>query len=173
MQLNYAPYKIVAQLIHRSGAVLEIGGSQKKLRQFLPANITLFTVGVIGGDVLYDGKNLPFSDKSVETLISIDTIERLPVVKRELFMKELTRVAKKRVVIAAHLSTTAHVRIGLPTMKEIKQLVQPFPSHNLLFQAEMNNPGIGRLWSEIKKIIWDKAVPFNQSTNRFYLQINL
>lgn len=156
----YARHKIVAQLIYRSGLVLDVGGSLKELANFLPTNITLFSTDLIGGDVHFDGKHLPLKSKSVETVVSIDTMEHIPSNARPEFLKELIRVAKKRVVIAAPLGTTAHlkaektelarqrqqgkadhylvehVRYGLPTMNEITNWVKLFPSHNLLFQGD-------------------------------------
>lgn len=155
----YSRHKIVAQLIHRFGTVLDVGGSLKELGQFLPPNIRMFTADVVGGDVLYDGKHLPFKDKSVATVVSIDTVEHIPSSSRQELIQELVRIAKKRVVIAAPMGTKAHIRAekneleyqkshrhpdhylvehvqyGLPTMTEIKHWTKKFPDHNLLFQG--------------------------------------
>ncbi len=155
----YSRHKIVAKLTHRSGVILDVGGSLRELANFLPSHIALFSTDVIGGDVIFDGKNLPFKDRSFETVVSIDTMEHIPSCDRLEFLQELVRVAKKRVVVAAPLGTTAHVeaekyelerqkksgkpdhflvehvKYTLPNMEEIKQWVRPFPSHNILFQG--------------------------------------
>lgn len=163
MQLNnlflpydvYSRHQIVANLIHRSGAVLDVGGSLKELAQFLPAKIKLFSTDVVGGDIIYDGHTLPFRNKSVETVVSIDTIEHIPASVRQPFIQELIRVAKKKVIIAAPMGTAAHIkteksepfpdqyliehiRFGLPSVEEIKQWVKPFTSHNLIFQGNFH-----------------------------------
>ena len=159
----YSRHKIVAQLIHRSGTVLDVGGSLKELQQFLPANITLFTVDVIGGDVLYDGAHLPFKNKSVETVVSIDTMEHIPAQIRPTFISQLAQIAQKRLIIAAPLGTPAHsqaeyqelerqktrhqkldhylvehVKYGLPTVAQIKSWTKNFPHHNLLFEGNFH-----------------------------------
>src|SRR3990167_5614694 len=87
----YSRHKIVAQLIHRSGTVLDVGGSLRELAKFLPTQIELFSTDVIGGDVVFDGKNLPFKDRSFETVVSIDTMEHIPSKDRLEFLQELAR----------------------------------------------------------------------------------
>lgn len=155
----YSRHQIVAQLIYRSGTVLDVGGSLKELAKFLPPKIRLFSTDIVGGDVIYDGNKLPFQNKSIETVVSIDTIEHIPKSARQTFIQELVRVAKKRVIIAAPMGTAAHIqsekmvvnpdhylaehiRFGLPTMNEIKMWVKPYILHNLIFQGNFHSANL-------------------------------
>ena len=61
-------------------------------------------------DYLYDGNNLPFDDETFDFIISVDTLEHISESNRERIIKEMIRVAKKRVIIV-----TPFRREGEPT----------------------------------------------------------
>jgi hypothetical protein len=48
----------------------------------------------------YDGTRLPFQDAAFHTVVSMDTLEHVPPATRPAFVRELTRVAAARIVIA-------------------------------------------------------------------------
>lgn len=88
-------------------AVLDVGGSLGVIKNFLPdASIT--TADISGADVTYDGKHLPFDDRSFDAVVSIDTLEHVPPEQRVAFIKELVRVAKDRVAVVAPFASVAH-----------------------------------------------------------------
>ena len=155
----YCRHIMVARLIGSSSAVLDVGGSLKELEKFT-AGVKVFTTDVVGGDVIYNGKNLPFKTNSVDAVVSIDTIEHIPKSVREDFVRELGRVAKNKLIIAAPMGTklhieaeksilarqkakskkqdkylTEHVSRGLPQLKEIKHWLKDFPSHKIIFSG--------------------------------------
>jgi len=157
----FTRHKIIAELAGKTASVLDVGGSLKELSQFLPSRIRLFTVDLIGGDVIYDGKNLPFKTGAVDTVVSIDTIEHIPQKTRQEFIKELARVAKRKLIIAAPLGTKAHiqseklelqsqktrkeatgqylqehVKHGLPMMQEIKHWLKNYPHSQIIFSGD-------------------------------------
>ncbi|OGY16728.1 MAG: hypothetical protein A2784_04555 [Candidatus Chisholmbacteria bacterium RIFCSPHIGHO2_01_FULL_48_12] len=147
----YSRHKRMAELINARGTILDVGGSLKELRHFVTHPIT--TVDVIGGDVIYQGNNLPFKDNSFDIVVSLDTIEHVPLKNRLQFIAESLRVSKKQVIIAAPMGTLAHqqverdlaklhpedrylqehIKYGLPTLADIKTWVKDLPQHELSF----------------------------------------
>ncbi|MBI2010526.1 MAG: methyltransferase domain-containing protein [Candidatus Chisholmbacteria bacterium] len=156
----YSRHKIVAELIGTMTLVLDVGASLKELSQFLPPATKFFSTDIIGGDVISTGTALPFKSKSVDTVVSIDTLEHVPKSLRQKFLSELCRVAKKGVILAAPLGTDKHIqaekqevarqkklpvspdpyllehiREGLPTLADLKILFKPYPNHELYFSG--------------------------------------
>ena len=147
----YCRHKRMAELITGKGTILDVGGSLKELRHFVNHPIT--TVDVIGGDVIYQGNDLPFKENSFDIVVSLDTIEHVPAENRPQFLSEALRVAKKQVIIAAPMGTLAHqqaekdlaklhpedrylqehIKYGLPTLVDIKDWVKDLPQHELSF----------------------------------------
>jgi len=158
----YSRHMMVVRVIGSSSVVLDVGGSLKELEKFMP-EAKVFTTDVIGGDVISSGKNLPFKSNSVETVVSIDTVEHLPKPIRKEFIRELARVAKDKLIIAAPMGTKAHIKAeksqlakqktsgkkpdqylsehvshGLPQLTEIKSWLQDFPNHKIIFSGNFN-----------------------------------
>lgn len=85
-----------------------MGGSLGELRKFLPrAHITTADV-VEGADVVYDGKKIPLKDSSYDSVVSVDTLEHVPPDRRTPFVKELVRIAKKKVILIAPYGSSRH-----------------------------------------------------------------
>jgi SAM-dependent methyltransferase len=49
--------------------------------------------------LIADGLNLPFKSNSFDTVVSTDVLEHIPPKKRSLFIKELVRVSRKRIIL--------------------------------------------------------------------------
>ena len=62
----------------------------------------------LGGNawrVCADGARLPFSDRSFEVVVSVDTLEHLPRENRRLFLEELKRIAVHAVILTCPMDS--------------------------------------------------------------------
>lgn len=141
-------------LPYLEGRVLDVGGGIGNLYDFSKRKITVFDIdenelkfskekGL--ETVKGDGSNLPFKDNSFDTVISVATLEHIPKENRSKFLKELRRVAKKKVLIYTPYGevgeeydkklykfrkklgkedrwTREHIQNGLPKIEEIKKI---------------------------------------------------
>ncbi len=184
----YSRHKIISELLGEPARVLDVGGSLKQLSSFISPSSKLFTTDIVGGDVIYNGQQLPFKDKCVDSVVSIDTIEHIPQNKRLPFLAELIRVAKKSVILAAPMGTPTHsqaekealnklkkqnkpvdqfllehVQFGLPTLIEIKIWLSKLPHHQLFFSGNWH----------IAKTLWqmqNSEIPLPK-INRLWFEI--
>jgi ubiquinone/menaquinone biosynthesis C-methylase UbiE len=141
-------HKNVARLIKPGETILDIGGGVDALALFVRNKVVVSNLK--DGDVLADGRALPFDKESFDVVTSIDVIEHIPPQDRGKFMNELLKVAKRKVVISAPLGTrehlqseknllkflkskkvkvdylNEHVKQGLPTVDELKTDIKDF-----------------------------------------------
>lgn len=100
---------ILSSLEKLRGDVLDVGCGRGTLGRMLEINgmhVTYLDIDKITSlkylgnkeMVVADGSALPFRDKSFDFTTSTDTLEHLPQSKREAFVAELVRCAKRRVV---------------------------------------------------------------------------
>lgn len=92
-----------------------------------------------------DGGNMPFRNESFDILTSVSTLEHMPKERREAFLNELKRVARKMVIIYVPVDqfgarydrkyaeihqkllgyvepfTAEHIRYGLPSLAELRR----------------------------------------------------
>lgn len=155
----YIRHKFVSWFLQENLSVLDVGGSLSKIEDFIKLK-KFRTADIKNADIIYDGKKLPLKAQSFDVVVSLDTLEHLQRSKRCEFVKELLRVAGKRVVIAAPLGTkkhinyeqklikslrvakrqvprflSEHVENGLPTLEEIKDLVPQQYSWKIYFSG--------------------------------------
>lgn len=146
----FCRHKTVAKLIgNQEGEVLDVGGGVKGLNRFVKNRVVVSNLKE--GDILADGRALPFADNSFSLVTSIDVLEHIPPQDREKFVNELKRVAKKRVILSFPLGTKTHIRAekelkdflekkgeevgyleehianGLPTLKELEKILKNHP----------------------------------------------
>lgn len=89
--------------------VLDVGGSLGEFRKFR-SDLKVVTADVIGGDVIYDGDRLPFKNNSFDAVVSIDTLEHVPPLKRVGLVGEFLRVTEKVLVVIAPYASAAHLK---------------------------------------------------------------
>ena len=103
-------HSIVSGVLGDPGTVLDVGGVQGELAAFLPrARVTTLNLGEEQADVHFDGRRLPFRDRSFEVAVSLDVLEHIPPPQRALHVAELIRVASTGIVVCCPLGTPTHV----------------------------------------------------------------
>jgi SAM-dependent methyltransferase len=142
-------HKVVAGKIKPGETILDVGGGIDALGKFVKNKIIV--ANLKSGDILLDGSRLPLENNSFDVVTSIDVIEHIPREKRKEFVKELLRVAKRRVIISAPLWSKGHqvsetellklfrkkkietvfleehLERGLPTIDELKSYLLSYP----------------------------------------------
>lgn len=172
----YERHRAVITLLHGLPVlgVLDVGGRAGLLSRFAGYDVTALNVDW-SGDVKYDGCAIPFPDGQFSAVVSIDTLEHLPKEGRRLFLSECLRVAERYLVIAApfgspghiayeerlnalfrqihgrtHVYLNEHVRYGLPTEAELKELLASLGpvQHRLYFSGDYARQGkhFERVW---------------------------
>lgn len=122
-------HKFISQLLKNCRSILDVGGSLKELAGFLKID-NLKTADVQkGADIIYDGKKLPLKDNSFETIVSLDTLEHIKKNQRQDFIKELLRVAKEKVVLAAPLGTKTHIDFEKSLLNKLKREKKKIPGY--------------------------------------------
>lgn len=90
--------------------VLDVGTSDLGVRYYLPQDRfrvysldidwkPLASNGTRGSSVAADGCHLPFTDGAFDVVVSVDCLEHVPPERRSEYLRELDRVARKRVVL--------------------------------------------------------------------------
>ena len=108
--------------------VLDVGGSLGELRKFR-SDLKVVTADVIGGDVIYDGDRLPFKNNSFDAVVSIDTLEHVPPLKRVELVGEFLRVAKNILVVIAPYAAPAHLKHELKLKKDYENKGKRIPGY--------------------------------------------
>ena len=141
-------HQTVAKKIKPGETILDVGGGIDALGKFIKNKIIV--ANLKSGDILVNGLELPLKDKSFDVVTSIDVIEHISQPDRRQFVKELLRVAQKRVILSSPLGTNQHleaeknilsflrkkgiksayleehVREGLPKEEELKKYVNAY-----------------------------------------------
>lgn len=136
---RYQRFKAVADLLNTfrpSGlSVIDVGGDDGAFAKFISGHSCLSVDKQSG----VNGTNLPFPDKSFDAAVSIDVLEHVPQSERGVFIRELLRVARHKVIIAAPFANSAeaekvvfaltnnpwlreHIELGLPKEEQMEAL---------------------------------------------------
>lgn len=122
---------IVSKELQRESNILDVGGSLAELKKFLP-NSAITTADVVhGADVRYDGKHLPFPDNTWDAVVSVDTLEHVPSKNRLAFVKELTRVVKRKVILIAPYKSEEHERYEGELVYQFRKSGKKVPAYLL------------------------------------------
>lgn len=116
----YERHKKIGSFIKNGETVLDVGGAANHLSQFAKPG-KIITANLLGSsensDMIIPGDKLPFKNNSFDVVCSIDVLEHLPKKDRARFVKELERVAKKRIIMSFPIGTTQHKAYELQTQK--------------------------------------------------------
>ncbi len=103
---HYQRYQIVSSLLNQfngeSLSVLDIGGVLGYLQLFTPQHqVTVLdrTWEDTAQSLQYDDDHAPFDDLSFDVVIAVDTLEHVPQDKREKFVAELGRLARRSIIL--------------------------------------------------------------------------
>ncbi len=155
---RYSP--VYNELSHQD-TILDVGGGDGTIAFFNKDNdITILDINeeelkkaekLNLKTITASGSKIPFPDKSFDIVLSIASLEHIPSKERLAYLKELKRVAKKKVLIYFPTGKTAenydkkllnfrkflgkkdpwteeHIKNGLPSINLIKQI---FPNSNI------------------------------------------
>ncbi|MBI4744271.1 MAG: class I SAM-dependent methyltransferase [Actinobacteria bacterium] len=105
---QFQRYKLVEEIVGlvKNGSekirILDVGGYPGLISDFLPDDET-FILDVVPCDkpnyILGDGTAIPFDDSSFDLVMAIDTLEHIPIEKRQKFISELLRVSSKYIIV--------------------------------------------------------------------------
>jgi hypothetical protein len=99
---------VVAELIGSPRTVVDIGGVPGQLAGALPDTAVTAVNVQPPADLLIDPGPLPFRDRSIEAVTSLDTLEHVPTADRAAFVAELLRICSERLVLCCPLWSEEH-----------------------------------------------------------------
>ncbi|GEM_PF-1918051 len=200
---TYERHKKIGSFIKNGETVLDVGGAANHLSQFSKPSkiITANLRGMENSDVIIPGDKLPFKNNSFDVVCSIDVLEHLPKKDRAGFIKELSRVAKKRIILSFPIGTPQHevyehqtqewleskkkdvtylkehIKFGLPTKDEILKITKGQKTA-IIYSGNTNvNKFLFRLFmfdpdiKLLRKVIYCFKLAFNLASNTMLYMI--
>lgn len=110
----------------KPSSVLEVGVGDKVFGSFLKNNTTVAYTSVdiaedLEPDVIGSVLSLPFEDKSFDVVCAFEVLEHLPFEDFDTALSELSRVAKKAVVVSLpHFGPMMSFSFKIPLIKEVR-----------------------------------------------------
>jgi hypothetical protein len=99
---------VVAELAGSPRQVVDVGGLPGQLSSFLGGAAVVAANIAEPADLLVEPGRLPFTDRSIEVVTSLDALEHVPPAERAGFVAELVRVTRRRLVLCCPLGTPDH-----------------------------------------------------------------
>ncbi len=99
---------VVARLLDAPRTVVDVGGVSGQLGGALPDTAITAVNVQPPADLLVDPGPLPFRDRSVEAVTSLDTLEHVPPADRGAFVAELLRICAGQLVLCCPLGGAEH-----------------------------------------------------------------
>ena len=128
----YWQLKEVSEL--RPSSVLEVGVGDGVFGNFIKQNTNIAYTSLdiaedLGPDIVGSVTNIPAADKSVDVACAFEVLEHIPFEKFDQAVAELSRVAKKYVVVSLpHFGPTVSFSLKIPLLPLIRfSLKVPFP----------------------------------------------
>jgi DNA repair exonuclease SbcCD ATPase subunit len=157
---QYQRYRLASDLLDEvrpkgtTWSVLDVGGRTALLRSFLPRDRVVPVDLEASSErplVLGDGSALPFADASFDVVAAFDTLEHVPVGRREAFVAECRRVARRYVMLVGPYQS--------PEVEEAERILQQFlrdklaVEHRYLEEHRHNGlPDRGAVEAELAKL---------------------
>ena len=162
-------HKTVAKAISPRETVLDVGGGVDALNKFIDNKVMVSNLQ--SGDILADGRNLPFNNNSFDVVTSVDVLEHVPQKDRKRFIEELLRVAKKRVILSVPLGTKGHIETEKKLLKifEMKKMKSDFLKEHL----ERGLPTFDELKSYLSSSPYKVFYSGDYRLNSFLVRFNL
>jgi SAM-dependent methyltransferase len=164
-------YQLTEILAVKPASVLEVGVGDGVVCGYLSRNteITYTSVDIaddVGADVTGSIIELPFENKSFDIACAFEVLEHLPFEQLETSLSELSRVARKRVIISVpHFGPPLTLRFKLPFLPE--------NSWNGQHYWELGKKGypVRRFRSELCKhfTIEKEYIPFENQYHHFFV----
>lgn len=200
----YERHRQVGSLIENHESVLDIGGELDQLSQFCKSPKILVANlpdSQEKSDIHIKKNKLPFSENSFDVVCAIDVLEHNPKKERKIFIRNLIRVAKDKVIISFPIGTDEHIKyekettswlaakqknvtylkehmkFGLPTSAEIAEYIRGFKSE-IFYSGNINiNKYIFKLYifdpktKFIRRLIYCLKLFINFLTNPFFYHL--
>ena len=109
----YERHRKVGQLINQGESVLDVGGQLNALSQFCRAEkiiVANLENSQEKSNVAITGGKLPFKNESFDVVCAIDVLEHIEQKKRKDFIKNLLKIAKKRIILSFPVGTSKHLK---------------------------------------------------------------
>jgi len=156
---RYQRYSGVSRFIKPGETVLDVGGGPGVISLFIKNPITVLDINkeelkiaeISGANILeVDFNNNNLKDSSYDVVVSVSALEHIKQNKRENYLKELKRIAKKRIIIFTPIGslkydkilykfksflgrkdpwTKEHIQNGLPQINDLKKM---FPNSKII-----------------------------------------
>jgi hypothetical protein len=154
---------IVARLLGSPRTVVDVGGDRGRLAGALPG-VAVTAVNVQQpADLIVDPGPLPFRDRAIRAVTSLDTLEHIPPADRASFVAELVRVCDERLVLCCPLGGPEHAA-GEREMQawHVAATGAPHP----WLQEHLDN-GLPEL-ADLKRMFAEAVAPGDRVTLRFH-----
>lgn len=153
---NYLVSKLLQNVFlgRENVMILDVGGKDGGLREFLPKNWILTVIDPLPNDindlnyVQGDATEMGFTDGSFDFVVSLETLEHIPDEKKQKLILEMFRVSRNGIILTAPFYST--------------EIIQSEQSLNTLFQKTSGRP---HPWL---KEHFESGLPKEEDLERFF-----
>lgn len=172
---QYQRYKIIQEAVdiirdgNRCLKILDVGGHPGPAIGFFPGDeVTILDKEEcdIPQYKKADALSLPFSDRSFDVVISADTLEHISTDKREIFLKELCRVSREFLCIAAPFDNP-QVHEAERILFEFIKAKLGYEHHFLHDHLDYGLPHIERTLKSLRESLGDVIILPNGNLSRW------